>query len=190
PPSLRSPSAPDTSTPQKCLPQRGPRQATLSRLGPSRTRSGSRRRRTVDVLRAAVSPAVLLAVRSLSDVARDAPRHNSLLVLVLSPSPLRSSLKLPASSSLMLSSIADAVPNRTFETLGRIAARVSATKPRPPAVAVAVVVAVPVPVVAEAAAAAPLADAVAVGPRPVLSPSPSLSRSPSLPHSRDTPSAR
>lgn len=94
----------------------------------------------------------------------------------------RSSLKLSASSSL-LSPIADAVPNRTFETLGRIAARVSALKPRLPAVAVAVVVAVGV---AEAAAARPLADAVAVGPRPVLSPSPS----PSLPHSRNTPSAR
>ncbi len=36
----------------------------------------------------------------------------------------------------------------------------------------------------------PLADAVAAGPRPVLSPSPLPSRSPSLPHTRDTPPAR
>ncbi|WP_147435639.1 hypothetical protein [Halobellus sp. Atlit-38R] len=90
-------------------------------------------------------------MRSLSDVARDVPRYNSLLVLLLSPSPLRSSLKLPASSSL-LSSIADAVPSPHLRNARSNRGPRLRTQTSPPAVAVAVVAAVGV---AEAAAAVP-----------------------------------
>lgn len=155
-----------------------PGHAPSSRTVPNTVRvsSTSNRRRTTRC----GHPALLSAVRSLSDVARDVPStqlaiaprcrrrcrccpgprcrrcSGSSLMLSLSPSSLK---LLPSSLSLLLSSIANFVPNRTFEPLGRIAAHVSALKPRPPTVAV---VAVPVLAVAVVVAVrvAEAADAV------------------------------
>jgi len=152
PPSPSEAPAPQTlRRPRSVSHSVAPRQATPPLLGPSRTRSGSRRRRTVDALLGAAILRCCLRCGPSPDVARDVPyttRHRprcrrrcrccpgprcrrcsgSSLMLSLSPSSLK---LLPSSLSLLLSSIANFVPNRTFEPLGRIAAHVSALKPRP-----------------------------------------------------------
>jgi len=190
-----------------------PGHAPSSRTVPNTVRvsSTSNRRRTTRC----GHPALLSAVRSLSDVARDVPSTNS-------PSPpLSPSLSLLSRSSLssLFRVVADAVAVALVAEVAAVVPVAAAVldrelRPQPhlrtarsnrgprlrtqtsppycrrrrcPVLAVAVVVAVRV---AEAADAVPAADAVAAGPRPVLSPSPSLLRSPSLPRSRNTPSAR
>jgi len=192
-----------------------PRQATLPLLGPSRTRSGSRRRRTVDaLLGAAILRCCLRCGPSRTSLATS-PLHNS-------PSPpLSPSLSLLSRSSLssLFRVVADAVAVALVAEVAAVVPVAAAvldrelrpqphlrtarsnrgprlrTQTSPPTVAVVAVLVLAVAVVvvvrvAEAADAVPAADAVAAGPRPVLSPSPSLLRSPSLPRSRNTLSAR